>query len=73
MRTAANDTGVCDTINIVHFCRFCRHLDNTIDHPTCRAFPQGIPKELVNGQIFHNRPLLGQENDLVFKPAIIKK
>ncbi len=73
MPTPAKDTFLADTINIVHFCRFCQHLDGTIDKPTCKAFPKGIPKTLINGQIFHNKPLPGQENDLVFKPLIAKK
>lgn len=34
---------------------------------TCEAFPQGIPKEILNGEIDHSEPLPNQENDIVFK------
>jgi hypothetical protein len=44
------------------------HLRSLIGKLTCNAFPKGIPKELSSGPIFHNKPMLGQENDIVFAP-----
>jgi hypothetical protein len=35
--------------------------------PTCNAFPEGIPKDLINGPIFHNKPMFGQKNDIIFE------
>jgi len=63
----SNDALVPDSFGIIHFCRFCRYLHNTIGKLTCDAFPQGIPKELIAGPILHNKPMLGQENNIVFK------
>jgi hypothetical protein len=51
-----------------HFCRFCIHLHSLLDKLTCNAFPEGIPEELISGRIFHNKPMLGQGNDIVFAP-----
>lgn len=56
-----------DSFSIMHLCRFCRYLHSTVGKLTCDAFPQGIPKELITGPILHNKPMLGQENDIVFK------
>jgi len=49
-----------------HYCRFCKHLHSLIGKPTCNAFPEGIPKELITGPIFHNKPMFDQENDITF-------
>ncbi len=51
-----------------HFCRFCKHLHSLIGKLTCDAFPEGIPDELLTGPIFHNKPMLGQKNDVTFSP-----
>jgi hypothetical protein len=51
-----------------HFCRFCKHLHSLIGELTCDAFPEGIPKELTSALILHNKPMLGQKNDIVFTP-----
>ncbi len=69
----SNDFLVPDSFGIMNFCRFCRYLHNTIGKLTCDAFPQGIPKELIAVPIFHNKPMLGQENDIVFKSKFNKK
>lgn len=49
-----------------HFCRFCKHLHSLTGKLTCDAFPEGIPKELTSALILHNKPMLGQKNDIVF-------
>lgn len=63
----SNDTFLRDSLSIIHLCRFCRYLHSTIGKITCDAFPQGIPKELITRPILHNKPMLGQQNDIVFK------
>jgi hypothetical protein len=50
-----------------HFCRFCIHLHSLIGNLTCDAFPEGIPTELISKPIFHNKPMFGQKNDIIFK------
>ncbi|MBU4233387.1 MAG: cytoplasmic protein [Proteobacteria bacterium] len=52
-----------------HFCRFCKHLHSLIGALTCDAFPEGIPKELTSALILHNKPMLGQKNNIVFVPS----
>lgn len=63
-----NDPFLWDSIGNWHYCRFCQHLHSLMGELTCNAFPEGIPKELINGPIFHNKPMLGQKNDIVFAP-----
>ncbi len=53
-----------------NLCRFCVHLHSMVGHLTCNAFPEGIPQEFTSGVIFHNKPMLGQENHIVFAPRI---
>jgi hypothetical protein len=50
------------------FCRFCRHLNSLIEPPTCDAFPEGIPQEILSGKIIHKSPLPHQKNDIVLAP-----
>jgi len=49
-----------------HYCRFCKHLHSPTGKPTCNAFPEGIPKELITMPIFHNKPMFDQKNDIIF-------
>jgi hypothetical protein len=34
---------------------------------TCQAFPNGIPREILDGSDEHKEPLEGQENEIVFE------
>lgn len=46
-------------------CCFCKHLNEvSIVDPTmtCKAFPQGIPSEIWNGQNPHTTPYPGDNN-----------
>ncbi len=63
-----HDPFLWDSMDNWHFCRFCIHLHSLTGEPTCDAFPEGIPKELISGPIFHDKPMLGQKNDIVFAP-----
>lgn len=49
-------------------CRFCRQLNSFIGKPTCKAFPEGIPQEILSGKIIHKNPLPNQNNDIVLTP-----
>jgi hypothetical protein len=57
-----------DSLDNWSFCRFCRHLNSLIEKPTCNAFPEGIPHEILSGQIIHKNPLPNQTNDIVLTP-----
>jgi len=35
---------------------------------TCKAFPEGIPEEILTGDNKHEKPLYGQGNNIVFEP-----
>ena len=35
---------------------------------TCKAFPDGIPDEILSGKNKHRKPLLGQDNNLTYEP-----
>jgi len=50
------------------FCRFCRHLHNLVGQPTCNAFPEGIPEEILSGKLIHKNPLPGQKDNIVLTP-----
>lgn len=56
---------IADTaMNISVQCLACEHLRKPL---TCKAFPRGIPKEILSGKIDHSKPLPSQRNDIVFK------
>jgi hypothetical protein len=55
-----------DPLGNWHYCRFCKHLHSLVEKLTCDAFPEGIPQKLLTGEIFHDKPMLGQQNDIVF-------
>lgn len=57
-----------DSMGNWNFCRFCRHLNSLIGKPTCNAFPEGIPQEILSGKIIHKNPLPNQKNDIVLTP-----
>lgn len=45
-------------------CLGCKNLGEPL---TCKAFPKGIPKEILYGKIDHSRPIPDQGNDIVFE------
>ena len=49
-------------------CGQCRHLDRESGEPRCSAFPDDIPFDIVAGNIYHTKPMLGQSNNVVFEP-----
>lgn len=46
-------------------CFNCKHFNDDGSY-TCKAFPQGIPDEIIFGGNDHEKPLDGQDNDFVF-------
>jgi len=63
---SSDDSFLHNSVPGWHFCRFCKHLNNLFVTFTCDAFPEGIPRELHSGLIFHDKPLPGQKNSIVF-------
>lgn len=49
-------------------CAQCKNLDQTSTELRCPAFPDGIPFDIVAGNIYHTKPILGQQNKVVFEP-----
>jgi hypothetical protein len=49
-------------------CEDCKHLFNDKPGYFCKAFPDGIPDEITEGEVSHTDPLPNQKNDIVFEP-----
>jgi len=47
-------------------CVLCERFNGDYNKPTCEAFPDGIPEEIWNGVISHNKTF--REEKLLFKP-----
>jgi len=45
----------------------CPVCVNYIGEGKCKAFKQGIPKEILSGKNDHSKPLKDQGNDIIFK------
>ena len=45
-------------------CNQCKYRTKGI---LCKAFPKGIPDEILTGKNNHTKPLPEQKNDIVFK------
>ncbi len=45
-------------------CLNCKHY---VDNLVCGAFSDGIPPEILEGEIEHLKPLPNQDNDIVFE------
>lgn len=63
---SSDDSFLSSSVTGWHFCRFCKHLHNLLGKFACDAFPEGIPRELHSGLLFHDKPLPGQKNNIVF-------
>lgn len=49
-------------------CNGCKHYLRKEPGATCRAFMEGIPKEILIGKNNHSIPLDNQKNAIVFEP-----
>lgn len=50
-------------------CLDCKHLDrDNFAGVTCKAFPKGIPEEILVMGNKHSKPLPEQGNDIIFEP-----
>lgn len=45
-------------------CFLCKHLNGL---GMCEAFPDGIPEDIMSGDVSHDHPIPGQVGDYVFE------
>ena len=45
----------------------CMVCKNYIDKKNCKAFPNGIPEEILTGEFDHTKKHPEQKNDILFK------
>jgi hypothetical protein len=45
----------------------CFNCKNYLKKATCKAFPNGIPEEILLGRNDHSKPLPDQKNTIVFE------
>ncbi len=45
-------------------CNYCTHFNG---RATCEAFKDGIPIDIINGDIEHFKPIRGQKNKITFE------
>jgi len=53
---------------ITALCQNCIYLDDAADKLTCKAFPKGIPIEILKGEVDHRNPYKG-DNGITYKGA----
>ena len=46
-------------------CSECKHFD--VSYISCLAFQENIPKDFLNGNKIHSKPLPTKGNDIVFE------
>ena len=47
-------------MTILHQCAFCKHLQGQKGATlVCAAFPQGVPLEIIDNEVDHREPYLG--------------
>jgi len=51
---------------ITALCQNCIYLDDAADKLTCKAFPKGIPIEILKGEVDHRNPYKG-DNGITYK------
>ena len=50
------------------FSPVCFQCKNYTKEYNCKAFPKGIPNEILIWEFDHTEKYTGQENDIVFEP-----
>ena len=55
----------------IALCVDCIHLNRPDGRPKCKAFPDGIPDEIIQGRVEHNKPYPG-DHGIMFEPKPAK-
>ena len=55
-------------LNFISPCFKCVHKFNA--SAGCKAFPQNIPDDILNGKFDHIKKYPNQDNDIVFEPIL---
>lgn len=53
-------------MQIMSNCFLCKH-HNKKNYDVCKAFPNGIPNEIIIGELLHDKPYQG-DNGIMFEP-----
>ena len=53
-------------IQVSEQCQECKHF--VLYSPSCKAFSEGIPKDILDGEFDHTEKYSDQDNDIVFEP-----
>jgi len=48
-------------------CSDCKHFIVDPWKTICKAFPEGIPREIILNEIIHDKPLPDQGNEIVYE------
>lgn len=49
-------------------CLKCNLCESNGLYLFCKAFPDGIVNEIINGENDHSKPLSNQDNNVIFEP-----
>lgn len=44
---------------MTHSCIVCKHFNPFFEADSCKAFPHGIPKKILEGKVIHDKPYEG--------------
>lgn len=50
----------------IYKCWYCKHYNLQSENPTCKAFPEGIPVEVLREEIDHSKNIDG-DNGICFE------
>lgn len=53
-------------IQVSEQCQDCEHF--ALYSPSCKAFPEGIPRNILDGDFDHTKIHPDQDNDILFEP-----
>lgn len=54
------------TIGTAPICMYCENYDPNAPRLVCKAFPDGIPEDIIFSKVDHHNPVAG-DNGIVFK------
>ena len=60
--------GLINMVTSNPICTYCKHynIDDPVNY-SCKAYPDGIPKEIIHSEHDHTKPFKG-DNGIQFEP-----